>query len=186
MGNHGTSGARAKCPQRIAPALRSDIHSDKVRMTRSPRTVSFWAVAALLLSLAPTVSATIRYTISLDHPEQHVFHVRMEVPNARNGMDVAIPAWNALYQIRDFAYRIRNVRVSGNAPAGVPLAMRKLDKQTWEIDASSSTNAATLPSANSTTAAANVVVEYSIEWDDPGPFNSQLDRTTHSSILRKF
>jgi predicted metalloprotease with PDZ domain len=125
------------------------------------------ALIAFFLFLAPAASATIRYTISLDHPERHLFHVRMEIPNARNGTEVAIPAWNTLYQIRDFAYRISNVRASGRTPSNAAFAIRMLDKQTWRIDTSSSTD--------STAPNVDIVVEYASEWNERGPFNSQLD-----------
>lgn len=110
--------------------------------------------------------ATIRYKISLEHPDQHRFHVRMEIPSPAVSTEVAIPAWNALYQVRDFAYRVRDVQAAGSEPGGGRLGMRKLDKQTWRIgDASVAAN----------TTPKEVNVNYSIEWDDPGPFDSQLN-----------
>jgi len=136
-------------------------------MARVKRIGSCWALTTLVLFLAPAASATIRYTISLDHPEQHIFHIRMEIPNARNGTDVAIPAWNALYQIRDFAYRISHVRAGEKPDPSHALAIRKLDKQTWQID--------TAPATDSTARNADIIVEYATEWDEQGPFNSQLD-----------
>ena len=91
----------------------------------------------------------------------------MEIPNAADGTDVAIPAWNALYQIRDFAYRISDVRVNGTPPSNIATAIRRLDKQTWRIGLSSPTSSAL--------AKADIAIEYSTEWDDSGPFNSQLN-----------
>ena len=43
-----------------------------------------------------------------------------------------MPAWNALYQIRDFAYHVTDLRASANACAD-RLPITKLDKQTWRI-----------------------------------------------------
>ena len=57
---------------------------------------------ALLFATQPA-RATISYRVSVAHPEEHNFHVTMIVPGARTGVTVQIPAWNALYQIRDFA-----------------------------------------------------------------------------------
>jgi predicted metalloprotease with PDZ domain len=118
---------------------------------------------ALFLAARPA-AATIDYKISLAHPEKHLFQVEMRVPVPPNQRDliVALPAWNALYQVRDFAYRVRDVRV-GKAPARESaVTPYKLDKQTWRIPASTAVDG-------------SVVIEYSISWDESGPFNSQLN-----------
>ncbi len=76
----------------------------------------FAACFALFLAARPA-AATIDYKISLAHPEKHAFQVVMRVPvDADQRADqrdliVALPAWNALYQVRDFAYRVRDVRI---------------------------------------------------------------------------
>ncbi len=93
----------------------------------------------------------------------------MTIPRATSGMTVAIPAWNALYQVRDFAYRVRDVQASSLTGSGTPgekLAIRKLDKQTWEIRPAQGANDGGLSSWT---------VRYSITWDEPGPFSSQLN-----------
>ncbi|MGH9759161.1 MAG: hypothetical protein ACRD4M_15605, partial [Candidatus Acidiferrales bacterium] len=120
-----------------------------------------------LLIFAPGASATIRYRISLKNPSQHVFQVSMDVPAAGGELTVAIPAWNALYQIRDFAYRVRDVQaeIPGATPATI-IHPEKIDKQTWRIS---------LPAASSSAAPSDVRITYSILWDDPGPFDSQLN-----------
>ena len=118
---------------------------------------------ALFLAARPA-AATIEYKISLAHPEKHLFQVEMRVPVAPDQRDliVALPAWNALYQVRDFAYRVRDVRVGKAAPGGSAVIPYKLDKQTWRILASAAVDG-------------SVVIEYSIAWDESGPFNSQLN-----------
>ncbi len=90
----------------------------------------------------------------------------MEIPAGAADQEiiVALPAWNALYQVRDFSYRVRDVRARDAAAPSTPLPLRMLDKQTWKISL-----------AGSGTAARAATVDYSIEWDDPGPFNSQLN-----------
>ncbi|HXN98516.1 MAG TPA: PDZ domain-containing protein, partial [Candidatus Acidoferrales bacterium] len=113
--------------------------------------------------------ATIHYKISLKNPEQHSFQVTMAIPHPASGMTMAIPAWNALYQIRDFAYRIRDVEASSSSEsgaAGEKLPVRNVDKQSWEIRAASGSSYGSLSSWT---------VRYSIVWDDSGPFNSQLN-----------
>jgi predicted metalloprotease with PDZ domain len=122
-------------------------------------------IAVMVLLFARPAAATIGYHISLKNPEQHEFQVSMHVPTSETDKEVvvALPAWNALYQVRDFAYRVRNVRASAPASSSADaLSVQKLDKQTWKIS---------LPSPASRIAD----IKYTIEWDDPGPFNSQLD-----------
>ena len=126
-------------------------------------------LAIVLLFCARPASATIGYHISLKNPEQHVFHVSMEIPAAAADQEivVALPAWNALYQVRDFSYRVRDVRARNSAAAAAaPLPVRMLDKQTWRIS---------LAGARGGAEAHAATLDYSIEWDDPGPFNSQLN-----------
>jgi predicted metalloprotease with PDZ domain len=122
-------------------------------------------VAVMILLFARPAAATIEYHISLKNPEQHEFHVSMQVSASETDHEiiVALPAWNALYQVRDFAYRVRNVRANTpTSPSSNALSVQKLGKQTWRIS---------LPN----TASRAAEIDYTIEWDDPGPFNSQLD-----------
>jgi predicted metalloprotease with PDZ domain len=132
----------------------------------------FWLLSCVcvfvfLLSARPA-AGTIGYKISLKDPEQHVFQVSMTIPQPAPETRLAMPAWNALYQVRDFTYRIRNVQVSSLPDSGAPgenLPVRKLDKQTWEI----------VGGGKNARAVSSWMVRYSILWDDAGPFNSQLN-----------
>lgn len=100
-------------------------------------------------------NAAIQYEISLDHPERHLFHVVMKIPDVTGELTVQMPAWNALYQIRDFANHVQHVE----AHIGTESALaEKVDKQTWKIR------------ANGT-----VRIDYATYWDDLGPFASQLN-----------
>ena len=120
--------------------------------------------------LAVPAAATVHYKISLDHPEQHVFHVTMTVPNAALSEAIRMPAWNALYQIRDFAYRVEDVRAAWADSSGGEsgqLSPRKLDKSTWQFGYDRD--------AFMSLGRGELVFRYLIEWDDPGPFNSQLN-----------
>ena len=114
--------------------------------------------------LAAPARATIRYEVSLAHPAQHQFHIAMTIPDVHGSVLVQMPAWNALYQIRDFAYRVSEFRAvdsSGNA-----LAVRRMDKGTWRVE---------LPAEHFATVAREVRIEYASFWDDPGPFDTQLN-----------
>ena len=116
--------------------------------------------------LPAAARATIRYSISLAEPGKHFFHVRMTVPDVHRELVVQIPAWNALYQIRDFAYHVLHVRadLAGGPPDGKPpvahasLPVVRLDKQTWRIPGDGT-----------------IAVESDVYWDEPGPFSSQLN-----------
>lgn len=124
---------------------------------------------AVAFALAPSAAATIRYEVSLGQPQQHVFRVRMEIPGVKPGEEVAMPAWNALYQIRDFASHVRDVEIgrisSGDAAAHFAIA-RELDKQDWSLGTDD---------PNSTGAQQDESVTYSVAWNEAGPFSTQLD-----------
>ncbi|HTS13600.1 MAG TPA: PDZ domain-containing protein [Candidatus Limnocylindrales bacterium] len=117
---------------------------------------------------AASASARIRYTISLASPAEHRFHVRvvLEARPHQSEVTLALPAWNALYQIRDFSYRVEDVRAEQPGMENPRLPVTALDKDTWRIVIAS----AALPGAPRA-----AVVEYSVGWDDSGPFNSQLN-----------
>jgi predicted metalloprotease with PDZ domain len=113
------------------------------------------AIAALLLAARPA-HATIDYSVSVIHPEKHVFGVTMRVPDVHDRVVLQMPAWNALYQIRDFSSHMMQVTAKDEAGAILPLV--KLDKQTWQVIGNGTLS-----------------VSYAIFWDDPGPFSSQLN-----------
>jgi predicted metalloprotease with PDZ domain len=129
--------------------------------------------ALLILLCCSPLSATIRYDVFLNHPEKHLFHVIMTIPHVQNYVDLQIPAWNALYQVRDFAAHVRNVearltpdtldpaegmRAGGNSR---PVLIRKLDKQTWRLYLNLGREM--------------VTATYDIYWDEPGPFATQFN-----------
>jgi predicted metalloprotease with PDZ domain len=121
--------------------------------------VLYWkraAALAVLLFAARPARATIDYSVSVAHPEKHVFSVTMRVPNVHDHVLLQMPAWYALYQIRDFSSRMMQVTAKDEVGSALPVV--KLDKQTWQV------------AGNGT-----LSVNYSIFWDDPGPFSSQLN-----------
>jgi predicted metalloprotease with PDZ domain len=108
----------------------------------------------LFALVASAAGATIRYTVSVDHPEKHIFHVSVEIPEVSGEVTVQIPAWNALYQIRDFSAHVREVEVFAGSNQA---ALEKVDKLTWRI-----------------TGNGTITVRYGTYWDEPGPFATQL------------
>ena len=99
--------------------------------------------------------STIQYQISLEHPEQHTFHIKMTVPDVKGSLSVQMPAWNALYEIRDFSAHVSKVEATNGAST---LPIEKLDKQTWRI-----------------TGTGTITISYDTFWDEPGPFATQLN-----------
>ena len=122
----------------------------------------FIATLVFAYTLVPTrASAEIRYTVSLVHPEQHLFHVTVEIPDVKDHVELQMAAWDALYEIRDFSSHVQRVTAVAN---GGEVAIEKLDKLTWRVQATGT-----------------VKVSYDTFWDDPGPFSSQLN-TEHAFI----
>jgi predicted metalloprotease with PDZ domain len=120
----------------------------------TPRSSAVLYFLFFLLSSSRS-NATIRYEVSLAHPEQHLFHVTMTIPSVVNEVTVQMAAWNALYQIRDFSSHLRQVE----AFIGSEIApIEKLDKKTWRIKGSGT-----------------IRVHYDAYWDEVGPFASQLN-----------
>jgi predicted metalloprotease with PDZ domain len=108
------------------------------------------------LNFGCSSQAAIRYDVSLAHPDQHLFHVTMTIPAVEDHVVVQIPAWNALYQIRDFSAHVQRVEAQQGEK---DVAIEKVDKQTWRINASGT-----------------VKVQYAAYWDEPGPFATQLNQ----------
>lgn len=119
----------------------------------------FWmwaAVLAAVLHCAASAKATVGYTVSLAHPERHVLGVTMRIPDVHERVVLQLPAWNALYEIRDFASHM--MQVTARDDEGHSLPLQKLDKETWSVPANGP-----------------VVVNYGILWDEAGPFATQLN-----------
>src|ERR1700730_2313922 len=114
-----------------------------------PRISARAAIVLAVFYFACPARATIDYTVLLSHPERHIFGVTMRIPNVRDQVTLQMPAWNALYQIRDFSSHM--MQFPQRADTGHPLPLRKRDKQTW-----------------SATANGTVTISYPILWDEPG------------------
>ena len=79
----------------------------------------------------------------------------MSIPDVADEVIVRMPAWNALYQLRDFSSHVRQVE----AFAGTKKTfIEKTDKQTWRIKGTGT-----------------IKITYATYWDEAGPFASQLN-----------
>ncbi len=108
-----------------------------------------------LVTFSASSKATIRYVVSLEHPERHLFHVTMTIPDVTGEVIAQMPAWNALYQIRDFSSHVQKVEAfAGSEKAFI----EKVDKQSWRIKG-----------------AGTIKISYATYWDEAGPFATQLN-----------
>jgi len=75
------------------------------------------------------------YSIKPADPYAHLYQVTLEIPFAvEQGQQLRLPGWiPGSYMIRDFAKNIVTIAASCNDQ---PLALRQLDKQTWQLPAS--------------------------------------------------
>jgi predicted metalloprotease with PDZ domain len=131
-------------------------------MTCNPRNWTRAAILAAVFFSARPARATIAYSVSLAHPDRHILGVTMTIPNVQDRVTVQMPAWNALYQIRDFSSHMMQIAAKDGQGHAVPL--RQLDKQTWVASGGDA-----------------ITVTYSILWDEPGPFGTQLS-TEHAFL----
>lgn len=75
---------------------------------------------------------TIRYRVTPIDPDAHRFEVELEIADPDpQGQRVAMPAWTpGSYMIREFARNV--VSIEASTASGRRLALRKIDKATWQ------------------------------------------------------
>ena len=120
---------------------------------------SLLSLCFLVLLSATPASATVRYSVSLAARDSHQFHVRMEIPDVQGALELEMPVWNGLYQIRDFAARISQLHAETPSGAAIPLV--RLTPHSWTAGPASGA----------------LVLDYFIYWDEPSPFSSDLSDT---------
>jgi len=113
------------------------------------------------LFAARPCNATISYQLSLKQPSQHLFQVTMNVPDVHGELTIQMPAWNALYEIRDFSSHLQQMEAFAGASSAF---IEKVDKQTWWIKGSGT-----------------IRITYAAYWDEAGPFATQLN-SAHAFI----
>ena len=123
-------------------------------------------LSLLFLCLIPCVlqaAEPIRYQLDLTATEAHLVHVTMNIPGARAGTEIQIPAWNCLYQIRDFVKNVEDLKADCD---GEPADLEREDLNTWR---------------GPNRSCHNLALRYSVYADIDGPFDSILDG--HHSFL---
>ena len=117
-----------------------------------------WAATPVTCSSPTSVKPqATEYFVSLANNTHYLAHVSIRFPQAVGTVTFNMPVWNALYQVRDFAANVENVRASD--ASGRPVAVVNSKTSEWEITAAGSC----------------VVVDYDIHLDNDGPFGSQLN-----------
>ena len=77
---------------------------------------------------APAEEEPVRYELDLRQPATHRVGVRMMVTDAAPSTEIQFPAWNALYQMRDF---VRHVQELHAACDGLAAELVPVDINTW-------------------------------------------------------
>jgi len=119
------------------------------------------SLAANLVPAGVAFSATkqVSYICDAAGQNEHLFHVEVGVSvEDEVRVQFQLPAWNALYQIQDFAQRVRRVKAFNQDRS--PLPVEKVDKDTWEV---------------STQGATEVKFSYDIYANILSPYDSQLN-----------
>ncbi len=118
-----------------------------------------WLILVLLCLLPSGAQATqpIHYLLDLTAPETHMLQVALRIPGASAGTEIQIPAWNCLYQIRDF---VKNVEDMKGDCDGQPADLDREDLNTWR---------------GPNRSCRDLAFHYSVYADADGPFDSMLD-----------
>jgi predicted metalloprotease with PDZ domain len=113
-------------------------------------------LGVLLSASALPAAQPIAYAIDLSQPQSNLVDVMMTVPEVHAETDIQFPAWNALYQIRDFVQNVQDLRAKCD---GNPLQLNPVDLDTWSTGGK---------------ACSPLVVRYRVYANEPGVFSSDL------------
>ena len=97
------------------------------------------------------------YFVSLADSANHLAHVSVRLREGSGARVLEMPVWNALYQVRNFAANIENVRAQD--AAGAAVAIDNVKTSEWQITAP--------PGC--------LIVNYDIYLNSPGPFGTTLN-----------
>src|ERR1019366_2786847 len=122
-----------------------------------PGCARVWAATPVTCtSPASAQSEPTEYFVSLANPAEHLAHVSIRLPQGEGTRTLAMPVWNALYQVRNFAANVQDVRAQDGS--GAATEVRNTTTSEWKITAPHGC----------------VVVSYDVHLDVPGPFGSSL------------
>lgn len=126
------------------------------RQHLSPFRVLLLASLCLVAVRAKAVEP-VQYDVDLRATESHLVRVTMTVSGAKPGTEIQFPAWNCLYQIRDFVKDVQDVQGECESQ---PVALERVDLNTWRSPHQ---------------ACSNFTVHYAVFADQDGPFDAMLN-----------
>ena len=109
-----------------------------------PRLIVFAAFLSIMYQESPaqasrsasTGSPDISYTVSMTRPSTHLLEVEMRVRwnQMPRALELKMPVWTpGSYLIREYARHVQDFQAK--TPNGAPVTWRKINKNTWQIDA---------------------------------------------------
>jgi len=101
----------------------------------------------------------IRYQVDLRSPASHQVRVEMTVSGAPPSTEFQFPAWNNLYQMRDFARTVSDLTADCD---GSQNGLARIDLNTWRSEAKP---------------CAKLTLHYAVYVSGPTPFSSDVDST---------
>ena len=134
-----------------------------------------WArIAGCFASSRTPAAATIRYRVSLAHSDQHLFQVEMDIPESPLAPKLPCPRGTLSIKCATspIAFAICKCGTARPAPGGTALVGSAAARQADLANRASPSRTGGIRGRRGD------LVRYSIEWDDPGPFNSQLNRAS--------
>ena len=76
----------------------------------------------------------VHYRVSMLRPHSHLFEVEATFPAGPDVLDALLPVWTpGSYLVREFARHVQDLSAMG--PGGEPLAVQRVDKRTWRVQA---------------------------------------------------
>ena len=93
-----------------------------------------FAVAAALHGTAAETISPIHYELDLRQPATHLVRVQIRIPDAGPALQIQFPAWDALYQIRDFIRHVQELEATCDER---PAELRAIDIDTWQTGSES-------------------------------------------------
>jgi len=125
----------------------------------NPRILAGLVALLLLAASAFGAAESIQYQLDLRTPASHQAEVEMAVARASPGTEFQLPAWNNLYQIRDFARSVSDVSAKCD---GRKEKLTRVDLDTWK---------------SGPQPCSMLTLHYSVYVSGPTPFSSDLDDT---------
>ncbi len=168
LSNGGFGGIYEKLPAKLKQLPQASGGSVK----RHSNSMLCCLLAFLFLSVAIPAQAATRvtcdtpvnpqhepteYFVSLADAPTHTAHVSIRLAEFSGSARLAMPVWNALYQVRNFAAHVEDVRAQDGS--GRPLSILQSSTSEWDING----------------APGCALVSYDVYLDTPGPFGSELD-----------